>query len=97
MPAAATQPRAVVAAAATGSADVGDDPTGLGWLRISEPDRRGIVPRNPAAHSDDLWTSNQIKLLYLISRYSRPAQSKHEPEQWVRPLRFTRRAATRVL
>ena len=30
------------------------------------------------------WTANQLRLLYLVSRYSQPALRPGEPEQWVR-------------
>ena len=36
--------------------------------------------------SDDFWTVNHLKLLYLISKYSHCAQTVHEKERWIRKL-----------
>lgn len=38
------------------------------------------------AGEQDVLTPNQLRLLYLVSRYSHPAGAPCEPEQWVRRL-----------
>ena len=54
---------------------------------VSPFDRRGILPSaREEEKSDDFWTVNHLKLLYLISKYSHCAQTVHEKERWIRKL-----------
>ena len=54
---------------------------------VSPFDRRGILPSaRDEEKSDDFWTMNHLKLLYLISKYSHCAQTVHEKERWIRKL-----------
>ena len=54
---------------------------------VSAFDDKGLVAadRNKEK-SDDFWTMNHMKLLYLISKYSHCAQTVHEKERWIRKL-----------
>ena len=54
---------------------------------VSAFDDKGLVAadRNKEM-SDDFWTMNHMKLLYLISKYSHCAQTVHEKERWIRKL-----------
>jgi hypothetical protein len=56
--------------------------------RIVSPfDDKGLVAATKDVEkSDDFWTMNHMKLLYLISKYSHCAQSVHEKERWIRKL-----------
>ena len=38
---------------------------------------------------DDYWSSNHLKLLYLISRYSRGAGGAGDADEWIRALPLT--------
>jgi len=54
---------------------------------VSPFDRRGILPSaREEEKSDDFWTVNHLKLLYLISKYSHCAQTVYEKERWIRKL-----------
>ena len=54
---------------------------------VSPFDRRSILPSaRDEEKSDDFWTMNHLKLLYLISKYSHCAQTVHEKERWIRKL-----------
>ena len=46
---------------------------------VSPFDDKGLVAANRVDEkSDDFWTMNHMKLLYLISKYSHCAQTVHE-------------------
>ena len=54
---------------------------------VSAFDDKGLVTADRLAEkSDDFWTMNHMKLLYLISKYSHCAQTVHEKERWIRKL-----------
>ena len=54
---------------------------------VSPFDDKGLVAAvQREEKSDDFWTMNHMKLLYLISKYSHCAQTVHEKERWIRKL-----------
>ena len=75
---------------APGSASLGGGALPFGAANdaiVSPFDRRGILPSaREEEKSDDFWTMNHLKLLYLISKYSHCAQTVHEKERWIRKL-----------